>query len=216
MNPLRFAGAISVILAVSACTLVGGSKARGDAPAPAPGVSTNPERAGGAPRTRTSPSDPAERGAPDFRRDRPPSDPGSVDLDTISDAVPREEPLSRYGNMDEYEVFGRTYRTLDSAEGYEAEGVASWYGEEFHGRSTSSGEPYDMYAMTAAHKTLPLPSYAEITNLDNGRKVVVRVNDRGPFHDGRLIDVSYAAAHRLGMLGTGTTRVGVRALTPGR
>jgi len=156
-----------------------------------------------------------ERPPPDFRRDRPPSDPGDVDLDTISDAVPTDEARSPYGNMAEYEVFGRTYRTLESAEGYQEEGVASWYGEEFHGRSTSSGEPYDMYAMTAAHRTLPLPSFVEITNLDNGRKVVVRVNDRGPFHGGRLIDVSYAAAHRLGMLARGTARVRVRALRPG-
>jgi rare lipoprotein A len=116
--------------------------------------------------------------------------------------------------MARYEVFGRTYRTLESSEGYEEEGIASWYGEEFHGRSTSSGEPYDMYAMTAAHRTLPLPSYLEITNLANGRRVVVRVNDRGPFHEDRLIDVSYAAAHRLGLIGTGTARVRIRALRP--
>lgn len=138
-----------------------------------------------------------------------------MDLDTISDAVPVAEPLSRYGNMAQYEAMGRTYRTLRTAEGYQAEGVASWYGEEFHGRRTSSGEPYDMYAMTAAHPTLPLPSYVEVVNLENGRRVVVRVNDRGPFHAERIIDVSYAAAHRLGMLGRGTARVRIRALQPG-
>jgi rare lipoprotein A len=137
-----------------------------------------------------------------------------VDLDTIADAVPREEPPAAYGNMPEYEVLGTVYRRLKSAEGYEEEGTASWYGEEFQGRRTSSGEPYDMYGMTAAHRTLPLPTFVEITNLDNGKRVVVRVNDRGPFHGGRLIDVSYAAAHRLGMLGHGTARVRVRALHP--
>jgi rare lipoprotein A len=137
-----------------------------------------------------------------------------VDLDTISDAVPREEPLAAYGNNPEYEILGTVYRRLESSEGYEEVGTASWYGEEFQGRRTSSGEPYDMYGMTAAHRTLPLPTYVEITNLDNGKRVVVRVNDRGPFHGGRLIDVSYAAAHRLGMLGHGTARVRVRALRP--
>jgi rare lipoprotein A len=137
-----------------------------------------------------------------------------VDLDTISDAVPVAEPLARYGNMAQYEAMGRTYRTLTTSVGYQAEGMASWYGEEFHGRRTSSGEPYDMYAMTAAHPTLPLPTYVEVVNVDNGRRVVVRVNDRGPFHADRIIDVSYAAAHRLGMLDRGTARVRIRALQP--
>lgn len=155
------------------------------------------------------------RSPPDFRRDRPPTNPSDVDLDTISDAVPVAEPRARYGNMAQYEAMGRTYRTLPSSVGYEAEGMASWYGEEFHGRRTSSGEPYDMYAMTAAHPTLPLPTYVEVVNLDNGRRVVVRVNDRGPFHADRIIDVSYAAAHRLGMIGRGTARVRIRALQPG-
>ncbi|MBE0618028.1 MAG: septal ring lytic transglycosylase RlpA family protein, partial [Proteobacteria bacterium] len=113
-----------------------------------------------------------------------------------------------------YEVLGTVYRPMTDAEGYEEEGTASWYGEEFQGRPTSSGETYDMYGMTAAHRTLPLPTYVEITNLENGNRVVVRVNDRGPFHGGRLIDVSYAAAHRLGMVGHGTARVRVRALKP--
>lgn len=155
------------------------------------------------------------RAPPDFRRDRPPTNPRDVNLDTISDAVPVIEPLARYGNMAQYEAMGRTYRTLSTSAGYQDEGMASWYGEEFHGRRTSSGEPYDMYAMTAAHPTLPLPSYVEVVNLDNGRRVVVRVNDRGPFHADRIIDVSYAAAHRLGMIGRGTARVRIRALQPG-
>lgn len=205
----RWVVAVALLAAPSACTVVG-YPAGPQAPAPAGGAGGEEPRAG------TRPSSPAERPPPDFRRDGPPSEPLDVDLDTISDAVPRAEPRSPYGNMAEYEVFGRTYRTLGSAAGYEEEGIASWYGEEFHGRSTSSGEPYDMYAMTAAHRTLPLPSYVEITNLENGRKVVVRVNDRGPFHENRLIDVSYAAAHRLGMLETGTARVRIRALPPDR
>jgi rare lipoprotein A len=116
--------------------------------------------------------------------------------------------------MAEYRVFGETYRTLETSEGYEAEGIASWYGREFHGRPTSSGEPYDMYAMTAAHTTLPLPTYLEVVNLENGRRVVVRVNDRGPFLHGRILDLSYAAAWKLGMLESGTAPVRLRALEP--
>lgn len=132
----------------------------------------------------------------------------------MRDAVPKNEPRSKYGNPSNYEVFGKTYYTLASSEGYVERGVASWYGNKFHGRRTSSGEPYDMYKMTAAHKTLPLPSYAEVTNLDNGRKVVVRINDRGPFHDDRLIDLSYSAATKLGITAKGTGRVEVRAINP--
>lgn len=132
----------------------------------------------------------------------------------MRDAVPKTEPRSKYGNPHNYEVFGKTYYTLASSEGYVERGTASWYGNKFHGRRTSSGEPYDMYKMTAAHKTLPLPSYAEVTNLDNGRKVVVRINDRGPFHDDRLIDLSYSAATKLGITAKGTGRVEVRAINP--
>jgi len=138
--------------------------------------------------------------------------PGSVD---VPDAVPVHEPLSRYGNPPSYDVDGVTYHVLETSEGYEAEGIASWYGEEFQGRRTSSGEPYDMYGMTAAHRTLPIPTYVEVTNLENSRTVVVRVNDRGPFHPDRLIDLSYAAARKLGIVGAGTARVRVRALEAG-
>lgn len=149
-----------------------------------------------------------------FREERdsaPAKPPAKADM---RDAVPQVEPPSRYGNMESYEVFGRRYFTLTSSEGYIKRGTASWYGNKFHGRRTSSGEPYDMYKMTAAHKTLPLPSYAEVTNLDNGRKVVVRVNDRGPFHDDRLIDLSYSAATKLGIVSKGTGRVEVKAVQP--
>ena len=126
------------------------------------------------------------------------------------------EPRSRRGNRSEYEQWGETYRVLDTSEGYDERGVASWYGEPFHGRETSSGETYDMYELTAAHRTLPLPSYVEVTNLANGRSVVLRVTDRGPFHDPdrRIIDVSYTAALKLGMVGPGTAAVNVRALEP--
>jgi rare lipoprotein A len=143
-------------------------------------------------------------------RDSAPANPR--DVSSVPDAIPRADPLSRYGNPASYMVYGKRYHTLASSQGYRQTGHASWYGTKFHGRRTSSGEPYDMYAMTAAHKTLPLPSYVEVRNLDNGRKIIVRVNDRGPFHDGRIIDLSYAAAVKLGMLGKGTTRVEVRAI----
>ncbi|MBT8122679.1 MAG: septal ring lytic transglycosylase RlpA family protein [Gammaproteobacteria bacterium] len=136
------------------------------------------------------------------------------DVSNVQNAVPRAEAHSRYGNPDSYVVYGKRYHTRKSSQGYKEKGGASWYGTKFHGRRTSSGEPYDMYAMTAAHKTLPLPSYVEVTNLDNGRKVIVRVNDRGPFHDGRIIDMSYAAAVKLGMVGKGTAHVEVRAIDP--
>ncbi len=135
-------------------------------------------------------------------------------VDAIPDAVPTQEPLSAYGNPSEYEVDGHTYRVLSTSEGYEAEGIASWYGPKFQGRRTSSGESFDMYRMTAAHRTLPIPTYVEVTNLENGRRVVVRVNDRGPFHEGRIVDLSYVAARKLGIVGAGTARVRVRALEP--
>jgi len=134
------------------------------------------------------------------------------DVSAVPDAVPRDEPLSARGNR-AYKVFGVSYRPLTSATGYRERGIASWYGKKFHGRLTSSGEPYDMYAMTAAHKTLPLPSYARIRNLNNGRTVIVRINDRGPFLHNRLVDLSYAAAYRLGIVGTGTGIVEVEGLT---
>lgn len=131
----------------------------------------------------------------------------------IPDAVPVSVKPSKYGNPDRYEVYGKTYYTLDSAEGFEQKGIASWYGNKFHGRRTSSGEEYNMYAMTAAHKTLPIPAYVEVNNLDNGRKAIVRVNDRGPFHEGRIIDLSYAAATKLGVAQTGTANVTIRVIT---
>ena len=130
----------------------------------------------------------------------------------VRDAVPVDEPRARYGNHSPYSVLGKTYTVLPTSKGYHERGIASWYGSKFHGRRTSSGEPYDMHLATAAHKSLPLPTYAEVTNLDNGRKMIVKINDRGPFHDDRIIDLSYAAAIKLGVDQTGTARVDVRAI----
>jgi rare lipoprotein A len=134
--------------------------------------------------------------------------------DSVPDAVPRVEPRSRGGNPPFYDVFGKRYYVLSSSSGYWERGVASWYGPGFHKVRTSTGEPYDMYAMTAAHKTLPLPAYARVTNLQNGRSVVVRVNDRGPFVGNRIIDLSYTAAAKLDMLRHGTAMVEVRTIDP--
>jgi len=137
-----------------------------------------------------------------------------IDISGIPDAVPRDEPLSRYGNPVSYEVMGHRYYTLKSRNGYVERGIASWYGTKFHGLRTSSGEPYDLYMMTAAHKTLPLPTYARVTNLKNGRSVIVKINDRGPFHPNRIIDLSYVAAAKLGILENGTGLVEVEAINP--
>lgn len=135
------------------------------------------------------------------------------DVSTVPDLIPRYEPYSRGGNKSPYQVWGKEYYVMPSAEGYVAEGTASWYGQKFHGHKTSNGETYDMFTFSAAHKSLPLPTFLKVTNLDNQRSVVVRVNDRGPFHGDRLIDLSYAAAARLGYHKTGTARVRVEAIT---
>ncbi|MBD3670532.1 MAG: septal ring lytic transglycosylase RlpA family protein [Gammaproteobacteria bacterium] len=137
-----------------------------------------------------------------------------VDPQSVPNAVPRDEPRSKYGNPRSYEVFGKRYTLLDTHRGYRKRGIASWYGTKFHGRRTSSGEPYDMFAMTAAHKTLPIPCYARVTNLDTGKQIIVRVNDRGPFHPNRIIDLSYVAAAKLDMLKKGTARVEVEVIDP--
>ncbi|MGB0466098.1 MAG: septal ring lytic transglycosylase RlpA family protein [Pontibacterium sp.] len=138
----------------------------------------------------------------------------AVNVASVQDAVPRVEKKSRGGNKSPYRVLGKTYYVLESAAGYKEQGGASWYGKKFHGHTTSNGEVYDMYAMTAAHKSLPLPAYVRVTNLTNDRQVIVRVNDRGPFHPGRIIDLSYAAAAKLDMLRSGTARVEVEVLDP--
>ncbi len=136
----------------------------------------------------------------------------AIDVSALREPVPRREPRARTGNRSPYTVLGKVYRVLDSPAGYHERGLASWYGTKFNGRATSSGELYDICSFTAAHKTLPLPSFVRVTNLDNGRSLVVRVNDRGPFHDGRVMDLSYAAAVRLGVDRTGTAHVDLRAI----
>ncbi|MEO1078410.1 MAG: septal ring lytic transglycosylase RlpA family protein [Pseudomonadota bacterium] len=130
----------------------------------------------------------------------------------VVDAVPRPDPILRAGNTSPYEIQGVTYEVLPSAAGYSEVGVASWYGTKFHGKRTANGEIYDLYLATAAHKSLPIPSYARVKNLANGREIVVRVNDRGPFHPERLIDLSYAAAVKLDIVDKGTARVRVQSL----
>ena len=132
---------------------------------------------------------------------------------SIPDAVPKEEPLLARANKP-YTVFGQTYTPFTSLEPYKEEGIASWYGRKFHGQKTSSGEPYNMYAMTAAHCTLPIPSYARVTNPRNGKSVIVRINDRGPFHSDRLIDLSYTAAYKLGIIQNGSGEVIVESIDP--
>jgi rare lipoprotein A len=130
-----------------------------------------------------------------------------IDTTVIPNATPKSEPITNAGNKSPYEVFGKTYRVLPTSKGYKETGIASWYGTKFHGRLTSNGEIYNMYGMTAAHKSLPIPSYARVTNVANGSSVVVRINDRGPFHGERLIDLSYVAAMKLGYADKGTAKV---------
>lgn len=138
---------------------------------------------------------------------------GTLDVGRIRPVTPRPEPRSPYGNHSPYEVLGQTYHVRPSAAGYRERGIASWYGTKFHGRLTSSGEPYDMHQLTAAHRSLPLPTFAEVTHLGNGRSIIVRINDRGPFHPDRIIDLSWAAAVKLGIDQAGTGPVEVRAIT---
>lgn len=143
-------------------------------------------------------------------RDGPPLSP--IDVSTLPMPIPKNEPRIKRGNVSPYTVFGKTYEVMPTAAGYQEIGTASWYGRKFHGRLTSSGEVYDMFQLTAAHKTLPIPSYVQATNLANGKQIIVRVNDRGPFADDRIIDMSWAAAERLGFTGSGTARVELKIL----
>ena len=156
------------------------------------------------------PAAPASRGG-GYYQDDGPGDSPPANLDQIEDAEPRLEPLHRFAN-NPYSVFGVQYVPYKALTPYRQRGIGSWYGRKFHGQRTSSGEPYDMYAMTAAHATLPIPSYARVTSLANGRSVIVRINDRGPVHSGRLIDLSYAAAYKLGYAGAGSASVEVDSI----
>jgi rare lipoprotein A len=172
-----------------------------------PQVPSSPD--GGAAPT---PAPPSNKGGY-YKDDGPGANP-PPNLSGIPDAVPKAEPPHRYANRP-YEVFGKSYAPLAAGPPYRERGTASWYGKKFHGQKTSSGEIYDMYAMSAAHKTLPIPSYARVTNVANGKSVVVRINDRGPFHSDRIIDLSYAAAYRLGYVQAGSATVEVESIQPG-
>ena len=206
-------------LALAACATTGGGL-----PSAPPQASHKPPPAPAHPPKKVSPYAPAQEDLSKrgdyvagglFRPGVADTVPDEIpDVDAIPEPEVRDEPRARTGNRD-YAVLGTKYRVMDDHEDYAEEGGASYYGRKFHGRRTSSGEVYDMYAFSAAHKSLPLPSFARVTNLDNGKSVVVRVNDRGPFHKGRIIDLSYAAAVKLGYRERGTARVRVEALLPG-
>ncbi len=216
----RLAATAACIAALAACS---GAPVKPDAPAGTGTPGTGPGPA--APGRKVSPyapaqEDPSTRGdyvagglyKPGVKDSTPTYIP---DVDAIPEPDVVEEPRARYGNRSPYKVLGKSYEVRASPAGYVEQGMASYYGNKFHGRRTSSQEVYDMYAFTAAHRSLPLPSFARVTNLDTGKSVVVRVNDRGPFHEGRVIDLSYAAAVKIGVHPRGTARVEVRGLTPG-
>jgi rare lipoprotein A len=186
-----------VVLPLVACT----STARHEPPPSAPTEVTPSPSPGSAPR------------AGGYYKDDGPGDHPPANLDALPDAVPKLEPLNRFANRP-YSVFGVDYVPATSLRSYKERGLASWYGRKFHNQKTSTGEIYDMYAMTAAHPTLPLPSYARVTSIASGKSVVVRVNDRGPFHPGRVIDLSYAAAYRIGIAQRGSGEVEVESILP--
>jgi rare lipoprotein A len=167
------------------------------------------ESAATAPAVASQPRPPRRGG---YYKDDGPGD-NPPNLDNIVDAEPRIEPLHRFAN-NPYNIFGVNYTPMKSHAPFKQRGLASWYGRMFHGQRTSSGEPYDMYGMSAAHPTLPIPSYVRVTHVDSGRYAILRVNDRGPFHPGRIIDLSYAAAHKLGFVRQGSAQVEVELLTP--
>ena len=194
MYSLRLMAIILIAAALSAC---GSTPQRGGSIDRAPGGTGTPSSRGGG-----------------FYLDDGPGANAPANIDAIPDAVPRAEPLGR-GTMRPYTVMGRNYTPMTRVEPYRARGIATWYGRRYHGKPTSSGEPYDMYAMTAAHTVLPIPSYVRVTNIANGKSVVVRVNDRGPFIGDRLIDLSYTAAYKLGIIGSGSGMVEVESIMPG-
>ena len=187
----RAAWIVAVVLALAAC-----SSTPKREPSPSPGPVATPPKSGGG-----------------YYKDDGPGDNPPANLDSIPDAVPKLEPLSRFSNRP-YSVFGVDYVPATTLRPYKERGIASWYGRKFHNQKTSNGEIYDMYGMTAAHPTLPLPSYARVTNVATGKSVVVRVNDRGPFHPGRVIDLSYAAAYRIGIAQKGSGQVEVESILP--
>lgn len=186
MKPISILALTALVLALAACS------------------SAPPPKQGSVP--------PASKGGGYYLDDGPEAN-LPPNLDAVPDAVPREEPLHRFANRP-YVALGNAYTPQSTRRAHSEEGLASWYGRRFHGKKTASGEPYDMYAMTAAHPTLPIPSYVRVTALDSGKSVVVRINDRGPFHSKRVIDLSYTAAHKLGYIKRGSTRVRVESLDP--
>jgi rare lipoprotein A len=195
----------ATLLALAGCT----TTARNEAPAPVAGT-TPAATPGSVPASAPAPV--PGKGA--YYKDDGPGPNPPADLAAIPDAVPRAEPLNRAANRP-YQVFGKDYVPFTSVAPFKETGIGSWYGRRYHGGATSSGEKYDMYAMTAAHPTLPIPSYARVTSLANGRSVVVRINDRGPFHSDRIIDLSYTAAWKLGYADAGSARVEVESVVPG-
>ena len=188
------------LLMLTACSTTPKPSVRVEAPPPSK-VEKKAEKPGVAPAT---------RGGGYCKDDGPGANP-PPNIEAIPDAEPKPEPPHRFAN-DTYVVFGKTYTPLAAGTPYRASGIASWYGRKFHGQRTATGEIYDMYGMTAAHTTLPIPSYARVTNLKNGKSVIVRVNDRGPFHGKRVIDLSYAAAYKLGLIGVGSGLVEVESI----
>src|SRR5690349_8146965 len=200
------AGAIALALMLSAC----GSAPRQDSGIEQPSAKVARAPASGA-GVKPMPSRTTRGGG--YYLDDGPGDSPPPDLDNIPEPVPQLEPLSR-GAMRPYVVLGQTFTPMTELQPYKARGTASWYGRRYHGKQTSTGEPYDMYSISAAHPTLPLPSYARVTNLATGQSVIVRVNDRGPFIDNRIIDLSYTAAHRLGIVGGGSALVEVETIIP--
>lgn len=202
--------ALLLVLALSACA---GRDVR-------PEAAVKPERRSPSQTVRMPPPEPklephsgyADTELEDYRDDGPPQE-VPADLDAVPDAEPKSEPLHAYANRP-YEVLGKAYVPADERQPYRQRGLASWYGKKFHGRKTSTGEIYDMYAMTAAHRTLAIPAYARVTHVESGKAVVVRVNDRGPFHSDRIIDLSYTAAYKLGIVSDGTSLVEVQLIDP--
>ncbi len=195
-------------LAVAACST---APQKGDTQRAAPVVDASSGPSGGAARTANAGSTAATTGNGAYLAGDGPGTDAPTDIDSIPDAVPKAEPLHRYANRP-YSALGKTYTPLQKTGNYKERGIASWYGKKFHGQRTSSGEVYDMFGMTAAHPTLPIPSYARVTNLANGKSVVVRINDRGPFLHNRIMDLSYVAAAKLGYVNNGSAEVEVESI----
>jgi rare lipoprotein A len=196
----RFAAGLALVALLSACDAQPIRRAQKE-----PRIYYLPAQPKLAPVPKITPSD---TDGPPLPEEIPPN------LEQLPDPVPVAEAPSASGNAPSYEVYGKTYKVMNSAQGYHELGRASWYGRKFHGRKTATGEPYNMFALTGAHRSLPIPSYVRVTNQENGRSCIVRVNDRGPFHSDRIIDLSYAAAVKLGMIGHGEVPVELEAITP--